>query len=87
MKQKVLAYVLSFFSEDDGTGSSSRLLAATGVLSTIVWVSFIVFSQRHLPDLGGASMFMSASFSGYAINQAKAVFGKGDKADKKDEPK
>jgi len=83
MKQKIITYILSFISENDGTGSSSRLLAGTGVLATIIWVSYIVFKTRGLPDLGGAALFISASFSGYAVNQAGAAFSK--RAEKKDD--
>jgi hypothetical protein len=69
MREKILSFLKSTFSEADGTGSATRVLAGGGVLSTIVWVSFIVFTQHHLPDLGGAAMFVSASFSGYGINK------------------
>lgn len=77
MKEKLFGYLRSTFSEADGTGSATRLLAGGGVLSTIVWVSYLVFTQHHLPDLGGASMFVSASFSGYAINKV-AGMGRND---------
>lgn len=72
MKEKInhfLAYLKSTFSEADGTGSASRLLAGLGVMMTLVWVSYLVFTQHHLPDLSGASLFMSASFSGYGANK------------------
>jgi len=78
MKEKLFAYLRSTFSEADGTGSATRLLAGGGVLSTIIWVSYIVFTQKHLPDLGGASMFVSASFSGYGINKLTGM-GRSDK--------
>jgi hypothetical protein len=69
MKEKLFTYLKSAFSEADGTGSSSRFLAAGGVLATISWVSYIVILTGHLPDLGGAAMCISASFSGYGINK------------------
>ena len=78
MKAKLFAYIRSTFSEADGTGSATRVLAGGGVLSAIIWVSFIVFTQRHLPDLSGAALFVSASFSGYGINKMAGVMT-GDK--------
>lgn len=78
MKSKILSYILSVFSEADGSGSATRVLAGVSVLSTIVWVSYITFSTHHLPDLGGASLFLSSAFSGYAVNKASGVFTKTD---------
>ena len=78
MLQKLLAFIKSTFSEPDGSASASRFLAGGGVFSTIVWVSFIVFTQKHLPDLGGAAMFVSASFSGYGVNKLSGVLKKDD---------
>ena len=79
MREKFFAYLRSTFSEADGTGSATRFLAGGGVLSTIIWVSYIVFSTRHLPDLSGAALFVSASFSGYGINKVAGVMKKDDK--------
>jgi hypothetical protein len=79
MRQKFYAYLKSTFSEADGTGSATRFLAGGGVLATIIWVSFIVFTQRHLPDLSGASLFVSASFSGYGVNKIAGMAKKDDK--------
>lgn len=69
MRERIFAFLNSTFSEKDGTGSATRVLGGLGVAATIVWVSFIVLTTKHLPDLGGASMFVSASFSGYGINK------------------
>jgi hypothetical protein len=80
---KILNYLISVFSEADGTGSATRVLAGLTVLTTLIWVTFIVIKNHALPDLGGASMFISAGFSGYAINK---VAGIADKA-KVDPPK
>jgi hypothetical protein len=78
VKEKLFAYLKGTFSEDDGTGSATRLLAASGVLSAIVWVSYIVFRTHTLPDLTGASLWLGASFTGYGINKVSGM-GRGDK--------
>jgi hypothetical protein len=78
MRQKFWTYLKSTFSEADGTGSATRFLAGGGVLSAIVWVSYIVFTQKHLPDLGGAAMWVSSCFSGYGINKVAGVLTKKD---------
>jgi hypothetical protein len=83
MREKLWTYLKSTFSEKDGTGSSTRLLAGGGVLATIVWVSYIVILTGHLPDLGGAAMFVSASFSGYGINK---ITGMGHRDDQPKNP-
>lgn len=75
MKQKIFAYIKSAFSEVDGTGSATRILAGATVGSTLVWISFIVFTQRHLPDLSGPSLFVTSGFSGYAANKAGRALG------------
>lgn len=69
MKEKIAKFFQSAFSESNGSVSASRCLAGGCVASTIIWISFIVFTQRHLPDLGGASMFVTAGFSGYGVNK------------------
>jgi hypothetical protein len=73
---KILNYLISVFSEADGTGSATRVLAGLTVLATLMWVTFIVIKNHALPDLGGASMFISAAFSGYAINKIEKVVNK-----------
>jgi hypothetical protein len=79
MREKLFAYLKSTFSEADGTGSVTRLLAGSGVLSAIVWVSFIVFKTHVLPDLSGASLWLGASFSGYGINKFTGMMNRSDK--------
>ena len=78
MRERIFAFLNSTFSERDGTGSATRVLGGLGVAATIAWVSFIVLTTKHLPDLGGASMFVSASFSGYAVNRVARAIGKDD---------
>ena len=73
MSSKFLAYLKSAFSEVDGSGSATRVLAGATVLTTLIWVSYLVCRTHALPDLGGASMFVSAGFSGYAINKIAGV--------------
>jgi hypothetical protein len=79
MKSKLFAFLRSTFSEPDGTGSASRVLAGSTVASCLVWVSYIVFTQHHLPDLGGASLFVTAGGSLYGVNKLSvAIKGNGD---------
>ncbi len=74
MKQKILTYLKSAFSEADGSASATRLLAGGGVLAAILWVSYVVFLTGALPDLTGAALWVSASFSGYGVNKvARAI--------------
>lgn len=78
MREKIFAYLKSTFSEPDGTGSASRFLAGGGVLSAIVWVSYIVFKTHTLPDLTGASLWLGASFSAYGMNKFSGCSRKDD---------
>ena len=79
MSSKFLTYLKSAFSEVDGSGSATRVLAGATVLTTLIWVSYLVCRTHALPDLGGASMFVSAGFSGYAINKVAGVASGKDK--------
>lgn len=76
MKERILAFLRSTFSEANGTASATRVLAGSTVFMTLVWISYIVFTQHHLPDLGGASMFVTSGFSGYGANKLSGMFGK-----------
>ena len=76
MKEKLVAFLKSTFSEPDGTGSASRILALLAILSNIAWVSFIVIKTSSLPDLSGSAMYIGASFSGYAANKISGAFKK-----------
>jgi len=69
MRERLFAFIRSTFSEPDGTGSASRVLAGCTVASCLIWVSYIVFSQHALPDLGGASLFVTAGGSLYGVNR------------------
>lgn len=76
MKEKLITFLKSTFSEPDGTGSASRVLALVAILSNIVWVSFVVIKTHAMPDLSGSAMYIGASFSGYAANKISTVFKK-----------
>jgi hypothetical protein len=79
MKEKILAFLKSTFSEADGSASASRVLAGSTVFMTLVWISYIVFTQHHLPDLGGPSLFVTSGFSGYGANQVCRFVKQDDK--------
>lgn len=70
---RLLAFLKSTFSEPDGTGSASRVLGGSVVGASIVWISYIVFTTHHLPDLGGAAAYVTAGFSGYGMNKISCV--------------
>jgi len=76
MKEKILAFLKSTFSEADGTASASRVLAGSTIFMTMVWISFIVFTQHHLPDLGGAAMYVTAGGSLYGANKLSGMLVK-----------
>lgn len=76
MKDKMLAFLKSTFSEADGTGSSSRVLGGVVIFATLSWITYLVLKNNALPDLSGASIFVGSGFSGYGINKLSEVFKK-----------
>jgi len=82
MKQKILAFIKSTFSEADGSASASRVLAGASVGTVLGSVIYVVIRTHQLPDLTGASLFLSAGFSGYAVNQFSRI-GRRDDNDTK----
>lgn len=76
MKDKLTAFLKSALSESDGSVSSSRLYAGASVLSVLSWVTYVVIKNGALPDLSGAALFLSAGFSGYAVNQIRRAMNK-----------
>ena len=53
MRDKILKFLKSTFSEADGSASASRVLAGSTILATLGWVTYLVFLNHSLPDLGG----------------------------------
>lgn len=78
MKQKILAFLKSVFSEPDGTGSASRVLSGVVIVATLGWITYLVLTTHILPDLSGASLFVGAGFSGYGVNKLAAAMKKED---------
>lgn len=76
MKERILKFLKSTFSEVDGTASASRVLAGSTVMCTLIWVSYLVITNHSLPDLSGASLFVTSGFSGYGVNQVSRCFKK-----------
>ena len=76
MISKLLAFAKTTFSEPDGTGSASRVLAGLTILANICWVSWLVLHTGTLPELSGSALYIGASFSGYAANKISGVFKK-----------
>ncbi len=82
MREKILGFLKSTFSESDGTGSASRVLAGSTILATLGWVTYLVLLNHALPDLGGAAMFVTAGGSLYGVNKLSVAI-KGQGADVK----
>jgi hypothetical protein len=80
---KLFSFLKSVLSESDGTGSWSRVGSLLIVLSTLIWITHVVWKTHAIPDLGGATAFMTAgSGTMYGTNKLRAavsdVFGKKD---------
>lgn len=79
MREKILKFLKSTFSEADGSASASRVLAGSTILATLGWVTYLVILNHALPDLGGPAMFVTSGFSGYGVNKISvAMKGSGD---------
>lgn len=67
-------FIASIFSEENGQGSYSRFAAGAIVLATLAWVSHVVWKTHSLPDLTGATAFLTVSAgSHYGLNQASNI--------------
>lgn len=76
MKEKILTFLKSTFSEADGSGSSTRVLGGVVVFATLCWITYLVLKTGALPDLSGASLFVSSGFSGYGMNKLSEALKK-----------
>lgn len=76
----MFAFLKSTFSEPDGTGSTSRVLAGATVFSVLAWISYIVLRTHGIPDLTQPSLFITSSYVGYGLNKAAIVLKSTDKA-------
>jgi hypothetical protein len=60
----------SVFREADGTASSSRLLTATIIVSSLLWVFYLTLAHRELPDLKSVGEFdCTTTLALYGINK------------------
>lgn len=70
-KMPLLEKVLS---EPDGTPSYGRYSGFLIIVSTLLWVTYVVIKTGSLPDLAGPTTFITfGSGTHYGINQAKKV--------------
>lgn len=67
--------VMEMFTEDNGKLSLSRVTSGLMVLSTIVWVTYLVFKTTVLPELTGPAVFASGGAAHYGLAK---WFGKKD---------
>ena len=68
MVKNIVTFIRNAFS-NNGTPSSSRLLAGATVASTLMWVTYLVFKNGQLPDLTSAAVFIAAGFSGFGVSK------------------
>jgi hypothetical protein len=67
------SFIRQIFSEDDGTGSASRVLMVLHSIAAIAWGSHVVYHTHALPDaasLSGVTAFLTAP---YAVNKMHAA--------------
>jgi hypothetical protein len=68
------AFLKSVFSENDGTGSFSRVAGGIIVCFTVGWVTHVVWRTHIVPDLTGPAAFLAAgSGSTYGINKLDGI--------------
>jgi hypothetical protein len=80
--KELFKFFRSVLSESDGTGSWSRCGSLLIVLFTLGWVTHVVCKTHAIPDLGGATGFMTVGTGAlYGTNKlssiVSAVTGKG----------
>ena len=75
--ERAIRWLTSALEEKSGKASSGRIMGAGCILATLIWVSFLVFTRKALPDLGGASMFVTAAWSGYGMNKVTEIIKSG----------
>lgn len=74
---KLVKFLKSVVSEQDGLGSASRITALLTTVAVIGWVTYVVIHTGTLPDLSSAALFLGAGSGGYAANKVSSMI-KGD---------
>lgn len=73
----MLNFIKSIFSEDDGTGSASRLLLVLHSLVGCAWGTHVVVHTHTLPDavsMAGVTAFVTAPYAVNKIHSAVTAF-------------
>lgn len=72
--RELFRFLRSVLSEPDGTGSWSRCGSLLIVLCTLGWITHVVWRTHAIPDLGGATAFMTTGAGTmYATNKASSI--------------
>lgn len=74
---RLLHFLKTAISEQDGLGSASRITALLTTIAVIGWITYVVIHTGLLPDLTSASYFLAAGHGGYAANKVSSLL-KGD---------
>lgn len=77
---------------DGGIGSFARVAQGVVVLSTVSWVSYVVWRNNAIPDLTGPTFFLSGgAASHYGLSKISGIVdafkGKKKDAPEPEEPK
>lgn len=72
---RIVAFVREVLSEN-GVGSYSRIASCIITLCTCGWITFLVIVNHTLPDLGGATLFLSGGVGAhYGVNKIQGIAG------------
>jgi hypothetical protein len=76
----MLNFIKSIFSEDDGSGSASRLLMVAHAIMGCIWGTHVVYHSHALPDpvsLAGVTAFITAPYAVNKMHSAVTAFSPG----------
>lgn len=76
--KNTITFAKATVSEQDGLGSTSRIIALMVAVTIVVCVLYVTFHTGALPDLTSAALLLGAGTGGYAANKISGMLGKGD---------
>lgn len=68
-------WIFGIFSDPEGNAEFGAVLSLLAFLAALGWVTYLVYRNHQLPDLGGPTMFVSGTFGLHKITNAIKSFG------------